>query len=140
MPGQDRFRWSGPGRNHRPLGQDAYATEDFVHVLKVILQGKASVQFVFRQQGAYGLRFCGYADFWWQNHLITVDEKGESMVQKDWQISNVVFLAEPQLWYNVGRWVGLDNFNIGGEVELSFDLGGCRGFWARPRAGIKWVF
>ena len=90
--------------------------------------------------GLPGLRFCGYADFWWQNHLITVDEKGESMAQKDWQISNVVFLAEPQLWYNVGRWVGLDNFNIGGEVELSFDLGGCRGFWARPRAGIKWVF
>lgn len=87
-----------------------------------------------------GLRFCGYADFWWQHHLLTVDEKGVTMAQKDWQFSNVVFLSEPQLWYNLGQWIGLDNFNIGGEVELSFDMGSLRGFWIRPRAGIQWVF
>jgi hypothetical protein len=51
-----------------------------------------------------------------------------------------VFLSEPQLWYNVGQWIGVPNFNIGGEVELSFDFGSALGFWARPCAGIKWVF
>ena len=51
-----------------------------------------------------------------------------------------MFISEPQLWYNVGQWIGVDNLNIGGEVELSWDFGSSRGFWARPCAGLKWVF
>jgi hypothetical protein len=47
-----------------------------------------------------------------------------------------VFISEPQLWYNCGT----EHFNIGGEVELSYDFGSTRGFRARPCLGIKWVF
>ena len=88
--------------------------------------------------GLKGLRFSGFADFWWQDHTLNFDEKGNSLMVPE--KSRIVFLSEPQLWYNVGQWVGVDNFNIGGEVELSFDFGSCRGFWVRPCAGIKWVF
>ena len=51
-----------------------------------------------------------------------------------------VFISEPQLWYAVGQWFGVPQLNVGGEVELSFDFGSARGFWARPCAGVKWVF
>jgi hypothetical protein len=40
----------------------------------------------------------------------------------------------------VGQHFGVPNFNIGGEVELSYDFGSSLGFWVRPCAGIKWVF
>ena len=52
----------------------------------------------------------------------------------------MVFISEPQLWYAVGQWFGVPNLNVGGEVELSFDFGSARGFWARPCLGVKWVF
>ena len=86
--------------------------------------------------GLKGLRFSGFADFWWEDHTLFTDHKGAINPE----ISHVVFLSEPQLWYNVGQHFGVDNLNIGGEVELSFDFGSARGFWARPCAGIKWVF
>lgn len=78
--------------------------------------------------GLEGLRFSGFADFWWQDHMAG----GE--------LSRVVFVSEPQLWYNLGRHIGVPNFNIGGEVELSYDFGAGKGFWARPCAGLKWIF
>lgn len=87
--------------------------------------------------GAKGLTFSGFADFWWEDHILYTDHKGDLSVP---QKSHIVFLSEPQLWYNVGQWIGVPNFNIGGEVELSFDFGSALGFWARPCAGIKWVF
>ena len=87
--------------------------------------------------GAKGLTFSGFADFWWEDHILYTDHNGALSVP---QKSHVVFLSEPQLWYNVGQWIGVPNFNIGGEVELSFDFGSALGFWARPCAGIKWVF
>ena len=86
--------------------------------------------------GLKGLRFSGFADFWWEDHILYSDHKGSISPE----VSHVVFLSEPQLWYNVGQHFGVDNLNIGGEVELSFDFGSARGFWARPCAGIKWVF
>ena len=86
--------------------------------------------------GLKGLRFSGFADFWWEDHTLFSDHKGSINPE----ISHVVFLSEPQLWYNVGQHFGVDNLNIGGEVELSFDFGSARGFWVRPCAGIKWVF
>ncbi|MBR3076155.1 MAG: DUF5020 family protein [Bacteroidales bacterium] len=79
--------------------------------------------------GLEGLRFSGFADFWWQ------DQRAIN------EFSRVVFISEPQLWYNVGRHFGVPNFNIGGEVELSYNFGGAaKGFWARPCAGLKWIF
>ena len=88
--------------------------------------------------GLKGLRFSGFADFWWQDHILYTKPTGEALSSP--QISHVVFLSEPQLWYNVGRHFGVDNLNIGGEVELSFDFGSSLGFAARPCAGLKWVF
>ena len=86
--------------------------------------------------GLKGLRFSGFADFWWEDHMLFSDSKGAIVPEK----SHVVFISEPQIWYNVGQHFGCPNLNIGGEVELSFDFGTAKGFWARPCAGIKWVF
>ena len=86
--------------------------------------------------GVQGLRFSGFADFWWEDHTLYTDHKGSILPE----ISHTVFISEPQLWYNVGQHFGCDNLNIGGEVELSYDFGTARGFWCRPCAGIKWVF
>ena len=82
--------------------------------------------------GLKGLRFSGFADFWWEDHTVS-----DGTTAKD---SPYVFISEPQLWYNVGQWIGMPQFNIGGEVELSYDFGGVAGFRVRPCAGIKWVF
>lgn len=52
----------------------------------------------------------------------------------------VVILSEPQLWYKVGQWFKLPQFNVGGEVELAYNFAGLSGFEVRPCVGIKWVF
>ncbi len=88
--------------------------------------------------GAKGLTFSGFADFWWQDHILYTDEKGNAL--ENAEVSHVVFISEPQLWYNVGQWFGVPNLNLGGEVELSWDFGSARGFWVRPCLGAKWVF
>ena len=71
--------------------------------------------------GLKGLRFSGFADFWCE---------GE----------NLVFLSEPQLWFGFG-----DHFNIGGEVEFSYNFAGLEAttgkkFNVMPCLGWKWVF
>lgn len=71
--------------------------------------------------GLNGVRFSGFADVWTE-------------------FGSVVFLSEPQLWYQIGHLFGCDNFNIGGEVELSYNFAGMQGFNVKPCAGAKWVF
>ena len=66
--------------------------------------------------GLGGLRFSGFVDFWCE---------GEKLV----------ILSEPQLWYGFG-----EHFNIGGEVELSYNFAGMNGFNVMPCLGWKWVF
>ena len=102
---------------------------------------KAPLQFTFVWGfndlfGAKGLRFSGFCDFWWEDHMLFKDHAGAIIPE----LSHTVFLSEPQLWYNLGQHFGCDNFNIGGELELSYDFGTAKGFWCRPCAGIKWVF
>ena len=75
--------------------------------------------------GVQGLRFSGFADIW-----------GEDTVGGQ----KFIFISEPQLWYNVGQWIGVNNLNIGGEVELSYNFAGVQGFKVRPCLGAKWVF
>ena len=87
--------------------------------------------------GLKGLRFSGFADFWWQDHMLYTDHKGNLATP---EVSHVVFISEPQLWYNVGQHFGVENLNVGGELELSWDFGSAKGFWARPCLGFKWVF
>ena len=66
--------------------------------------------------GLGGLRFSGFADVWCE-------------------LDHVVFLSEPQLWFQV-----FDHFNIGGEVEFSYNFAGMEGFHVMPCLGTKWVF
>jgi len=87
--------------------------------------------------GLKGLQFCGFADLWGENHTLYNSHGGVMITPEQ---SKFVFLSEPQLWYCVGRHFGCDNLNIGGEVELSYDFGTSKGFWARPCLGLKWVF
>ena len=71
--------------------------------------------------GLGGLRFSGFADFWCE-------------------YDRLVFLSEPQLWYQIGHLFGCDNLHIGGEVELSYNFAGMEGFHVMPCLGTKWVF
>lgn len=85
--------------------------------------------------GLDGLSFSGYADFFGQENCWLNEDGTED--ETDW-----VFLSEPQLWYNVGRHFGCDNFNIGGEIELGYNFGGNaeQGFKCNPCLGVKWNF
>ena len=82
--------------------------------------------------GVEGLRFSGFADIWGENVINFME--GLDKPRK------FVFISEPQIWYNVGRFFGVPNLNIGGEVELSWNFAGYDGFYARPCIGTKWVF
>ena len=73
---------------------------------------------------APGLRFSGFADIWGQKIA-----DGQSFV----------FISEPQLWYNVGRWFKCPNLHIGTEIEFSYNFTG-KGFMCNPCLGIKWCF
>ncbi len=66
--------------------------------------------------GVPKLRFSGFADLWWE-------------------FDRTVFLSEPQLWIGIG-----DHFNLGGEVEFSYNFAGMSGFNVMPCLGTKWVF
>ncbi|MBR5034216.1 MAG: DUF5020 family protein [Bacteroidales bacterium] len=66
--------------------------------------------------GAPGLRFSGFIDFWCE-------------------YDNLVILSEPQIWYQL-----FDHFNIGSEVEFSYNFAGMQGFNIMPCLGTKWVF
>jgi hypothetical protein len=83
--------------------------------------------------GVEGLTFSGFADFWWEDHVGFKDDG--SAVAK-----STTFISEPQIWYNVGRHFGVENLNIGGEVELSNDFGTYDGFKCNPCLGVKWNF
>ena len=92
--------------------------------------------------GLKGLTFSGFADFWGENINWGVNEDGEPDNTK------FVFVSEPQLWYNIGRFFGCDNLNIGGEVELAYNFAGAwrkelsdnKGFNVSPCLGVKWNF
>ena len=66
--------------------------------------------------GLSGLRFSGFVDFWCEHDYLVV-------------------LSEPQLWFQL-----FDHFNIGGEVEFSYNFAGMEGFHVMPCIGTKWVF
>ena len=82
--------------------------------------------------GLEGLRFSGFADVWGENVVNFME--GADKPRK------VVFISEPQLWYNVGKFIGVPNLNIGTEIELSLNFAGYDGFYVRPCLGTKWVF
>ena len=93
--------------------------------------------------GVKGLRFSGFADFWWEDHTVCPYVNDKKAGYRDWtkaEDAHFVFLSEPQLWYNIGQHFGVDNLNIGTEIELSYNFGTGKGFFVRPCLGTKWVF
>ena len=82
--------------------------------------------------GVEGLRFSGFIDIWGLDNNWIVDGNAKT--------TKLTILSEPQLWYNVGKALGVDNLHIGGEVELSFNFAGNYGFMCNPCIGTKWVF
>ena len=86
--------------------------------------------------GVKGLRFSGFADFWGENTSYWYGDANPLAAAE----GKFIFLSEPQLWYNIGQHFGIDNLNIGGEIELSYNFAGCSGFYCRPCLGTKWVF
>lgn len=68
------------------------------------------------------ITFVGFADFWSQDLFQNGTKYG-------------VFLAEPQLWYNINKTI-----SVGSEVELSknFLYSDNGAFMARPTIAIKW--
>ena len=84
--------------------------------------------------GVKGLKFDGFADFWWETHNVDYQEDGSSTRK------HTIFTTEPQIWYKVGQHFGCDNLSVGGEVELSNNFGSKGGFWCRPCLGAKWDF
>lgn len=78
--------------------------------------------------GVKGLTFKGFADFWGNATTWGHDDT------TDW-----TFLTEPQLWMNLGQ-VFDGHLDIGGEVEISCNFAGHKGFMVNPCAGIRWAF
>lgn len=87
-----------------------------------------------------GLIFSGFADFWWEKHTVCPTNGDGERKWDEAKESDIVFISEPQIWYNVGQHFGVDNLNVGTEIELSYDFGTGKGFWCRPCLGFKWVF
>ena len=80
--------------------------------------------------GVKGLTFKGFADLWGNN--TTWDLLGTDVTK--W-----TFLTEPQLWMNLGSLFD-GHLDIGGEVEISCNFAGNKGFMVNPCAGLRWAF
>ena len=82
-----------------------------------------------------GLRFNGFADLWWEENS-WIGCQGPYTTQFS-------FITEPQIWYNVGQFFNCPNFNIGGEVEMSYNFSGLNNpnkLCVNPCLGVKWDF
>ena len=94
--------------------------------------------------GVKGLKFDGFADFWWENHTSMLDKHGDAKVDENGEViyknEHTVFTTEPQLWYNVGQHFGCENLSVGGEVEITHNFGSNAGWMVRPCLGVKWDF
>jgi len=76
------------------------------------------------------LSFTGFADLWY-----------------DHSIDNLIFISEPQLWFNISALKGCENIHLslGGELELSNNFvypndGTNNRFYAIPTLAAKWTF
>jgi hypothetical protein len=76
----------------------------------------------------YKLSFTGFVDLWKEDNVV-FDKDGNSYE------TDYTLISEPQLWYNA-----TENFSFGGELELSNNFGGNKGFMANPTLGVKWNF
>lgn len=97
------------------------------------LNGKRDVH-NFQITGVWNLNFAkgwldfnGFADFWRE--------------ARSWQNTNFIFIAEPQLWFNLYKIRGMEKvrLSVGCEVELSHNFVKA-GFSVMPAVGLKWNF
>lgn len=79
--------------------------------------------------GLDGMTFKGFIDVWGNNSVWGLND-----------VTKFSVLAEPQLWYRIGDAFNCPNFNIGTEVELSYNFAGNKGFMCNPCLGIKYEF
>lgn len=94
--------------------------------------------------GVKGLSFSGFFDVWGSNDTWYYPETNTTETTK-W-----VMLAEPQLWYNIGRLFGCDHLMVGGEIEVAYNFSGSyhvmpcfyknKGLNVAPCWGLKWNF
>lgn len=93
----------------------------------------------FQLTGVWGITFAnkactfsGFADLW----------RGEKANRH----GQLVFLTEPQFWYNLNTLNGMENVNlsIGTEVEISnnfiFNTYNNKNFFVNPTLALKWTF
>ena len=85
--------------------------------------------------GVEGLRFSGFIDIWGLDSQFNNPDDPLNPYE-----TKLTILSEPQLWYNVGKFIGVDNLHLGGEVELSLNFAGNYGFMCNPCLGCKWIF
>ena len=85
--------------------------------------------------GVEGLRFSGFIDIWGLDSVFA--NANDPLNPYETKLS---ILTEPQIWYNVGKHIGVDNLHLGGEVELSLNFAGNYGFMCNPCIGCKWIF
>lgn len=78
--------------------------------------------------GVKGLVFKGFIDVWGNNSAFA-----------DGTSAKVSVLTEPQVWFNLGSTFD-GHLDLGGEVELSYNFAGHKGFMVNPCAGIRWTF
>ncbi|MCT4601962.1 MAG: DUF5020 family protein [Marinifilum sp.] len=72
--------------------------------------------------------FSGFADLW--------SENGDAEAVAGFVVSDdLVFLTEPQLWYNATK-----NLSVGSEVEISNNFAQSGEFKIRPTLALKWNF
>lgn len=69
------------------------------------------------------LSFTGFADLWLEDNTFGTET------------TSMVFLTEPQLWYNV-----TENLSAGGEVEIASNFSGHKGVMVNPTLAVKWNF
>ena len=77
--------------------------------------------------------FTGFADFWKEDNTFEIGKTTAGLPILE--TTDFVFLAEPQLWYNVTK-----KFAVGGEVELSNNFAGHKGFMVNPTVAMKYTF
>ncbi len=88
--------------------------------------------FSYQLTGVWGLHFLdrklsfmGFADFW---------REDMSYFDTD-EVTEFVFLTEPQLWYNFNS-----NLSLGTEIEISSNFAGNQGFMVNPTIAARWTF
>ncbi len=69
------------------------------------------------------LSFDGFADFWREDNMFGTNK------------TKYVFLAQPQLWYNLSK-----NFSLGTEIQFSTNFGGVEGFDIMPSIAARYTF